>query len=60
MACARVYCNVRRKSIAKRCRTYYNYGSIEDELEGKVPQRPGTRRAITEPIRIRQDWPLVS
>jgi catechol 2,3-dioxygenase len=38
-----VYCNVPpeeyRKSVAN---PYYNYGSIEDELAGKVPQKPGT------------------
>ena len=28
-----------RKTVSN---PYYNYGSIEDELEGKVPQRPGT------------------
>lgn len=38
-----VYCNVPpeeyRKSVPN---PYYNYGSIEDELAGKVPQKPGT------------------
>ncbi len=38
-----VYCNVPpeeyRKSVTN---PYYNYGQIDDELEGKVPQRPGT------------------
>jgi catechol 2,3-dioxygenase len=38
-----VYCNVPpeeyRKSVSN---PYYNYGGIEAELEGKVPQRPGT------------------
>jgi catechol 2,3-dioxygenase len=38
-----VYCNVPpdeyRKSVAN---PYYNYGRIEDELEGKTPQRPGS------------------
>lgn len=38
-----VYCNVPpeeyRKSVSN---PYYNYGGIEDELEGKVAQRPGS------------------
>ena len=38
-----VYCNVPpeeyRKSVSN---PYYNYGAIEDELEGKVAQRPGS------------------
>jgi catechol 2,3-dioxygenase len=38
-----VYCNVPpeeyRKSVPN---PYYVYGSIDDELEGKVPQKPGT------------------
>ena len=38
-----VYCNVPpeeyRKSVSN---PYYIYGNIEDELEGTLPQRPGT------------------
>ena len=38
-----VYCNVPpeeyRKSVPN---PYSRYGSIEDELEGKIPQKPGT------------------
>lgn len=38
-----VYCNVPpevyRKTVSN---PYYNYGHIDDELEGKIPQRPGT------------------
>jgi catechol 2,3-dioxygenase len=38
-----VYCNVppaeHRQSVSN---LYYNYGGIEDELEGKAPQRPGS------------------
>lgn len=38
-----VYCNVPpeeyRKSVSN---PYFVYGSIDDELEGKIPQKPGT------------------
>jgi catechol 2,3-dioxygenase len=38
-----VYCNVPPEEYSKSVTNpYYNYGSIEAELEGRVPQRPGT------------------
>lgn len=38
-----VYCNVPPEEYRKTVSNpYYNYGSIEDELSGKAPQRPGT------------------
>jgi len=38
-----VYCNVPPEEYRKSVKNpYYIYGNIEDELEGKVPQRPGT------------------
>lgn len=38
-----VYCNVPPEEYRKTApNPYYNYGSIEDELAGKIPQRPGT------------------
>jgi catechol 2,3-dioxygenase len=38
-----VYCNVPPEEYRKTVSNpYYNYGSIEDELSGKVPQKPGT------------------
>ena len=38
-----VYCNVPPEEYRKSApNPYFRYGSIEDELEGKVPQRPGT------------------
>jgi hypothetical protein len=38
-----VYCNVPAEEYRKTApNPYYNYGSIEDELAGKIPQRPGT------------------
>jgi len=38
-----VYCNVPPEEYRKSApNPYFRYGSIEDELEGRVPQRPGT------------------
>jgi catechol 2,3-dioxygenase len=38
-----VYCNVPPEEYRKTApNPYYRYGSIEDELAGEVPQRPGT------------------
>ena len=38
-----VYCNVPPDEYRKTApNPYYNYGSIEDELAGKIPQKPGT------------------
>jgi catechol 2,3-dioxygenase len=38
-----VYCNVPPEEYRKTApNPYYNYGSIEDELSGQIPQRPGT------------------
>jgi catechol 2,3-dioxygenase len=38
-----VYCNVPPEEYGKSVpNPYYNYGSIEDDLAGKVPQKPGT------------------
>lgn len=38
-----VYCNVPPEEYRKTVTNpYYNYGNIDDELEGKVAQRPGT------------------
>ena len=38
-----VYCNVPAEEYRKSVpHPYSRYGSIEDELEGKIPQKPGT------------------
>jgi catechol-2,3-dioxygenase len=38
-----VYCNVPPEEYRKTISNpYYNYGSIEEELAGKAPQKPGT------------------
>ena len=38
-----VYCNVPAEEYGKSVpNPYSRYGSIEDELDGKIPQRPGT------------------
>jgi catechol 2,3-dioxygenase len=38
-----IYCNVPPEEYRKTVSNpYYIYGNIEDELEGKVPQKPGT------------------
>ena len=38
-----VYCNVPPEEYRKIVSNpHYNYGNIEDELVGKVPQKPGT------------------
>ena len=38
-----VYCNVPKEEYRKSVtQPYSRYGAIEDELEGKVPQREGT------------------
>ncbi len=38
-----VYCNVLAEEYKKSVpHPYSRYGAIEDELEGKIPQKPGT------------------
>ncbi|MGH7872576.1 MAG: VOC family protein [Candidatus Binatia bacterium] len=38
-----VYCNVPPEEYRKTVSNpYYNYGTIDDELDGRVPQKPGT------------------